>query len=168
MLLLTSFLPLVLFGLVMPSFGEEPGWRGFALPQLQQQHGPLLGPLVLGAMHTLWHLPMFFTQNLGPFTVATFTSFILTGVAMTFIYTWMFNHTRGSVLLAILLHAAGNAASGLMNRLFPAELPLNGWLRTMDEGGWIGAIAFGLVALALVISTRGRLSYTAADAQRPM
>ena len=157
--LVTSFLPLMLFGLIMPSMGEEPGWRGFALPRLQQLHGPLLGSLVLGVMHTIWHLPMFFTQNLGPFTATTFASFVLTGVAATFIYTWMFNNTGGSVLLAILLHAAGNAAAGLMNELIAAELPLDGWLGTLDQGGWIGAIAFVVVALVLVTVTRGRLGY---------
>ncbi len=163
MLLLTSFLPFVLFGLVMPSFGEEPGWRGFALPRLQQRHGPLLGTLVLGLLHGLWHLPMFFTSNLGPFTATTFTTFVLTGVAMTFIYTWVFNKTGGSVLLAILLHATGNAAAGLMNELVAPALPLDGLLGTLDKGGWIGAIAFGVVALVLVTVTRGRLGYRQAS-----
>jgi membrane protease YdiL (CAAX protease family) len=158
-LLLTTFLPFVLIGLLLPSLGEEPGWRGFALPRLQARFGPVVGTLILGTIHAGWHLPMFFTPNLGPFTAATFVSFVLTAVAATFLYTWIVNRTAGSVLLAIVLHASGNATSGLLNRLVPTELPLSGWLRTLDEGGWLAALAFGAVALALVVATRGRLGY---------
>jgi membrane protease YdiL (CAAX protease family) len=158
-LLLTTFLPFVLMGLFLPSLGEEPGWRGFALPRLQERHGPLLGTAILGALHGLWHLPASFTAAIGPFTPTTFATFVLTAVAATFLYTWVFNRTGGSVLLTMLLHGASNAASGLLNRLVPAELPLDGWLRALVNQGWLNVIAFGLVALLLVVATRGRLGY---------
>jgi membrane protease YdiL (CAAX protease family) len=157
MLLLSTFLPFVALGLVMPSLGEEPGWRGFALPRLQARCGPLGGTLALGALHALWHLPMFFTPNLGPFGAAKVASFALTAVAATVLYTWVVNRAGGSVIPAILLHAAGNASSGLLNRLVPVELPLDGWALALVQGGWLNAIAFGLVALVLVAATRGRL-----------
>ncbi len=160
-LLVTTFLPFVLLGLILPSLGEEPGWRGFALPRLQRRHGPVLGTALLGVLHSLWHLPMFFTPNLGPFTLTTLVTFTLTAVAATFLYTWVFNNTGGSVLLAMLLHGASNAASGLMNRLVPNELPLDGWARVLVEGGWLNALAFGAAALLLVALTRGRLAHPA-------
>jgi membrane protease YdiL (CAAX protease family) len=159
MLLVSTFLPFVALGLVMPSLGEEPGWRGFALPRLQARFGPLAGTLILGALHALWHLPMFFTPNLGPFGAAKVASFALTAVAATVLYTWVANRAGGSVIPALLLHASGNASSGLLNRLVPADLPLDGWARAFVADGWLNAVAFGLVALALVASTRGRLGY---------
>lgn len=158
-LLLTTFLPFVLIGLLLPSLGEEPGWRGVALPRLQARFGPLRATLLLSALHGLWHLPAYFTAALGPFTFEKFAAFVLTAVAATFLYTWVFNRSGGSVLLAMLLHASGNAASGLMNRLVPAELPLDGWERALVEGGWLNALAFGLAALFLIAATRGTLGY---------
>ena len=162
-LLLTTFIPFAALGLLMPSLGEETGWRGFALPRLQAQHGPLRGTLILGTLHALWHLPMFFTPNLGPFTATSVATFALTAVAVTFLYTWVANRTGGSVLPAILLHASGNASSGLLNRLVPAQLPLDGWARTFVADGWLATLAFGLVALALVALTRDHLGYRHGD-----
>jgi membrane protease YdiL (CAAX protease family) len=158
-LLLTLFLPVVLIGLLLPSLGEEPGWRGFALPRLQGQYGPVVGSVILGTLHGLWHLPAFFTAALGPFSVPKVLPFLLTALAATFLYTWLFNNTGGSLLLAMLLHASSNAASGLMNRLVPTDLALGEPLRTLVSDGWLNVVAFGLVALLLIAATRGRLGY---------
>jgi uncharacterized protein len=85
--------------------GEELAWRGFALPQLQSKYNALTSSLILSVPWTLFHLPLFFdlNMNMGPFA-----SFAIRIVATTILFTWMYNHTRGSVLLAYLLHAAGN------------------------------------------------------------
>src|SRR5215210_9440794 len=91
------------------ALGEEPGWRGFALPRLQSMHGPLVGTLILGPLWALWHLPLFFT----PWNVLTtfnLVVFVLATTCLAIIYTWVFNNTKGSVLMAILLHASFNAS----------------------------------------------------------
>jgi membrane protease YdiL (CAAX protease family) len=157
--LLTTFLPLVLIGLILPSLGEETGWRGFALPRLQSLHGPFVATLILGAFHGAWHLPAFWTGALGGFSVTTFVTFMLTAIAATFIYTWVFNNTGGSILLAMFLHASGNAASGLLNQLIPEDEEYSGWTALLVDDGWINVIAFGTVAIALIVVTRGRLGY---------
>jgi membrane protease YdiL (CAAX protease family) len=81
--------------------GEEPGWRGFALPRLQANRTPLVASLVLGLIVAAWHLPLVFLpgEDLAPI-------FLLGTVAITFMYTWIFNHTGGSVLMTIIAHSA--------------------------------------------------------------
>jgi membrane protease YdiL (CAAX protease family) len=166
-LLATAFLPSVAFGMLIPSIGEEPGWRGFALPRLQERYGPVGASLILGLLHGLWHLPALGTMMLGPVSLAEIPPFVLTAAAATFIYTWIFNHTAGSVLLAMLTHAAGNAASqwlGLILKQSGLDAPqpgLTGWLL---DSGWLNALAYGLVTVALVAATRGRLGRRVSEA----
>lgn len=85
--------------------GEELAWRGFALPRLQAKYNALVSSVILSVPFTLFHLPLFFDQemNMGPFA-----SFAIRAVALTVLFTWLFNHTRGSVLLAYIMHAAFN------------------------------------------------------------
>jgi membrane protease YdiL (CAAX protease family) len=158
-LLFSVFLPNVILGIFIPSLGEEPGWRGFALPRLQTSYGPLLGTAILGLLHSLWHLPAFFTPLLGPFTPAGFLAFVLTGIAGTTIYTWVFNHTRASILIAIIIHASSNAANQLLVEVIPTEAPLSPWVQALVADGWLNVIAFGTVAGLLILLTRGRLAY---------
>lgn len=156
--LLSVFLPSVVLGLLIPSIGEEPGWRGFALPRLQANYGPVLGTVTLGVLHGVWHLPALFTPLLGPFTFNGFLAFVLTAVAGSFIYTWVFNNTRSSVWIAMVLHASSNAASQLMGELIPQDVVLPGWVQVL-ESGWLNVIIFSLVALILLWLTRGKLGY---------
>ena len=165
-LLVSTFLPSVVMGLIIPSIGEEPGWRGFALPRLQAAYGPVIATLILGTLHGVWHLPALFTPLLGPFTIQGFIVFVLTAAAGTFIYTWVFNNTRGSVWMAMILHASSNAASQLVGSLIPEDMPLTGWMKAL-ESGWINVIVFTAVAILLVLLTRGTLGYSTETQPQP-
>jgi membrane protease YdiL (CAAX protease family) len=165
-LLLSVFLPMVAFGFLIPAIGEEPGWRGFALPRLQARYGPLRATLLLGLMHGLWHLPALGTLMLGPLSLAEVPPFLVTAVGVTFLYTWIFNHTGGSVLLAMLTHAAGNAAVQWLTALVEQSglaLPESGLAGWLMNSGWINTIAYGVMALLLVALTRGRLGAGATE-----
>lgn len=159
-MLITVFLPYVLSVSLIPALGEEIGWRGYALPQLQKRYGPLTGTLLLGFMHSLWHLPAFFTPVMGPFVPVGFLTFMITGIAGTFVYTWIFNNSRQSILIAVLTHAAANGASAMLGLLVVDQLPTNEFLSTLVSSGWFNPIIFTISAVILVIATRGRLSYT--------
>jgi membrane protease YdiL (CAAX protease family) len=157
-LLLSVFLPGMLIGLVIPSIGEEPGWRGFALPRLQKQYGPIVGTLILGTLHGIWHLPALLTPLFDPFTLEGFANFVLTAIAATFLYTWVYNGSRGNVWIAIVLHASGNAATQLTNEIVPKDVEFTGFMKVL-ESGWVNLVAFGVVAILLLILTRGTLGY---------
>jgi len=148
-LLFTVYLPAILVFPGIITWGEEPGWRGFALPRLQQRYGPLLGSLILGFLHGVWHLPAYFTIQLGPFSLLSYATNVLNIMMVTLLWTWVFNNTKGSILLAVLNHAAFNASQALLAVLVPV-LPL---------GGWIEIAALGVVVVLIIIFTKGRLSY---------
>src|SRR5215218_6684702 len=132
---------------------EEIGWRGFALPRLQRLYGPLVGTLVLGALWGLWHLPLFLipswdTPHGSPLDIALF---VIWAVSIAILFTWVFNNTKGSVLLVILAHGSINSAAVSMFALFPTPAVTGGVANV--------AIGFGVVALLIVALTRGRLGY---------
>jgi len=53
-------LPVIVMLVVAGAFGEEIGWRGFALVPLQQRFGPVNGTFVLALLWAAWHTPTFF------------------------------------------------------------------------------------------------------------
>jgi membrane protease YdiL (CAAX protease family) len=87
------------------ALGEEPGWRGFALPGLQSTLSPLVSTLILGTLVTGWHVPLLFLED-GLLQPQIVVGFLLGTMAVTFWYTWMFNRTGGSVLITLVSHAA--------------------------------------------------------------
>lgn len=105
----------ILFELIIVFFvislGEEPGFRGFALPRLLNGHTALKASLILGVLHAIWHLPLFITGDEPPIIILV----ILAGAI---INTWLFNNTNGSVLLAMILHTSVDLQVGLFNPLF--------------------------------------------------
>lgn len=88
-------------------FGEEFGWRGFALPRLLQQTSPLRAAIVLGIVWWAWHLPTFFIRTLSQSTLSI-PVFLANSVALSIIMTWLFQRTQGDLLLMLLVHAAAN------------------------------------------------------------
>src|SRR5918998_1296221 len=108
---------------------EELGWRGYALPGLQVRYSPLSASLILGVLWAAWHLPMFIT-GLIPWPNA------LLVFGLNVLFSWLFNHTRGSVLIAFLFHAAVDAAAGWYIPLFQgADLVRIYWLLAAVAGG---------------------------------
>jgi membrane protease YdiL (CAAX protease family) len=87
------------------SLGEEIGWRGFALPRLQSHRTAFLSSLILGLIWGLWHLPRQWVPG-AAFDLAGFAWFLI-GITLTSVlYTWIFNNTRGSLLVVVLFHTA--------------------------------------------------------------
>ena len=100
----------------------------------------LTSSLILAVPWTLFHLPLFFDQNMN---MPSFTSFAVRMVSLTILFTWMFNHTRGSVLLAYLFHAAGNT----WTRIFSID-------PSYHFQDWVVASIFAILAV-IVLATSG-------------
>src|SRR5919199_5996791 len=105
----TTILMIFAVRLVNPgdgALGEEPGWRGFALPGLQGSGlSPLVSTLILGMLVTGWHVPILFLEE-GGLHPSIIVGFLLGTFAVTFWYSWLFNRTGGSVLMTLVSHAA--------------------------------------------------------------
>jgi membrane protease YdiL (CAAX protease family) len=59
---LAGLFDLIVVGGLLQSLGEEPGWRGFAVPTLRERFGPLLATLALWPVWLCWHLPFFLSR----------------------------------------------------------------------------------------------------------
>jgi membrane protease YdiL (CAAX protease family) len=88
--------------------GEEPGWRGFALPRLQALYSPFTANLILAFFWALWHLPL--PQAQGLTNPPAFAWYYVGTFSHCIIIAWLFNHTRGSILVAGLLHVSSNVS----------------------------------------------------------
>jgi membrane protease YdiL (CAAX protease family) len=150
-LLLTYPFSFVVSMIIGGPLGEEIGWRGFALPRLQRAQGPLVGSLILGLLWAFWHLPYFWMPEWGTpkGTVLDIVWFVLADIALTFVYTWVFNNTKGSLLIVILVHASNDAF--FINQLFRAPIVTDSLLPFV--------VGFGAAAVLLIVLTRGRLDY---------
>ncbi len=95
---------------------EEFGWRGLALPLLQQKFAPIWAGLILGIIWGFWHLPAFLLSG-TPQSAWSFTPFFAGSVAVSVIVTALFNASRGSILLPVLFHYQLN------NPLWPDAQP---------------------------------------------
>ena len=121
--------PLVL--LIGGPLGEEPGWRGYALPRLQTGRSALTASLILGALIALWHLPLLLTSE-EPVPAGAFFPEIIAGMI---VISWVYNNTQGSVLLAALIHTSHNAIEGFFGGMFSgADLTTLYWLLA---GVWV-------------------------------
>jgi membrane protease YdiL (CAAX protease family) len=89
-------------GLVMMPLIEEPGWRGFAMPRLTERFGVLKASGIVGVLWAAWHTVMFVLQG---FDASAFALGMLMIVAGSFVFGWLFERTRGSLLIAVLAHA---------------------------------------------------------------
>ncbi|WP_297515398.1 type II CAAX endopeptidase family protein [uncultured Caulobacter sp.] len=104
-------------------WGEEFGWRGYALPRLLERWPPMTAGVILGLVWTLWHVPAFLFSGIVLSPIGDLGWYALGTVALSLLMTWLHVHGRGSLLVAGLIpHAMINAlgATGAW-RTRPAE-----------------------------------------------
>lgn len=114
--------PLLFANAVVVGGLEEIGWRGYLLPRLQTRLPALGASLVIATVWSVWHAPLFLigstTQTSMPVVWFTLQAF-----GLSIILTWVYNGSGGSLLLAVLFHAAVNAGyTAVVQGLAPASL----------------------------------------------
>ena len=161
-LVLVSFVSIALVG----GGNEEPGWRGLALPKLEERYTPVSATLVVGVVWALWHLPLLATGTTELHGLASFVELvpttavrILNIVGVAFVLTWIYNAT-GSVLLAIIAHTGFNTANSTLVPL-PLETVSAGDSTTVLV---VTTVVLWVVVAVLLVGTRGRLGYDGASA----
>ncbi len=137
---LPSYLGTFVFVLFLGGGLEEPGWRGFGQPVLQEKHSPLRATLILGLVWGVWHVPVY-----GPL------GFVVPWV-LAFFYAVLWNATR-SVGLCILLHASFTPAQDNFV-LLPRE---QAYTTALDAPDWVILGTYVAAAVVVIAATRGRL-----------
>jgi membrane protease YdiL (CAAX protease family) len=101
-----NIITIFLYNLLFFGFGEEVGWRGFALPRFQKRFNALQSTVILTFLWALWHWPLFLYRP-GYLSmeitgiIGWFFSLLTGGVLLT----WLYNSTRGSILICAVFHA---------------------------------------------------------------
>jgi membrane protease YdiL (CAAX protease family) len=161
-----GLLPRFAFILLFIGFGEEMGWRGYALPRLLGRFTPLAASLVLAAFWAAWHIPLMRTELKPPFIAP----FVIGLTSATVLSTWIYRHTEGSVIPQAVFHSVVNTVGGgYVFRFFSGdELTRLWWIYA---GLWALAagivVARGGLAGDAVASVDSRRAMDAEDAMQP-
>jgi len=128
------------FVLLLGGALEEPGWRGFGLPLLQERYSPVRATLLLGLVWGVWHVPLY---GLAGFVVP---------MVLAFFYTLLWNRTH-SVALCILLHASFTPAQDQLVLMARSRADTT----VLDAPDWAILGTYLAAVLVLLAVTRGRL-----------
>ena len=124
---------------------EEPGWMGYAQRRYQERFigSVLKATLVVGIIRVIWHTPLL------AYGAIPWYDFVFGIFALQIIFTWLYNGSGASVLIAMIAHLFSNVMTATLKPLFrPAD----------QERYWLIMIAVEFViAIGLLIATRGRL-----------
>jgi uncharacterized protein len=151
-----AFIGFALFVLVFGPIPEEIGWRGYALDALQSRWTALTASLVLGAAWALWHAPLFFIAGYygeqgAPGPVLFVTAILVNSV----LYTWIYNHTARSILVAVVFHFMVNFVGMLVEGAAWVE-----WTRT---GFTAAVVAYAIAASGARLLGRKACPITRSD-----
>jgi membrane protease YdiL (CAAX protease family) len=145
-----SIIPMVLlFAVFSGPLGEEPGWRGFALPRLLERYPALTASLVLGVVWAAWHLPLLLVDDLTLYGT-------INAVLAAVVFTWVYQNTGGSVLIPILMHMSHQNSVRYLGKVFVDQ--------DHTQQQWIAVALWGLAVIAIV-AVKGGASFASGRGQ---
>ena len=116
-----SILPVFIIFFIVAGLGQELGWTGFLLPRLQTRFSALFSSLIRATLVVIWHIPLLIFTRIEPYAIREFPygewilqkGFLITFLAMTILsfpwsilFTWLFNNSKGSLLLVAIFHGS--------------------------------------------------------------
>jgi membrane protease YdiL (CAAX protease family) len=116
-----NIFPMFIVFFIVAGLGQELGWTGFIMPRLQARFGALVSSLIRAVLVVIWHLPLLIYSRLQPYAIPDFPyggwlikkGFLITFLAMvmlslpwSILFTWLFNNTKGSLLLVATFHGS--------------------------------------------------------------
>jgi membrane protease YdiL (CAAX protease family) len=129
---------------------EEPGWRAFALPALLERFHAVSTAVILGVIHSAWHLPLMSHYD------TTFGRYLFNVIPLTFIFNWLYLRSRKSVIPVMLFHAGTN----VIGNFVPTPMDVLGGVGTyMVLRGFV----YWGIAITLTVVTKGRLGWDPVD-----
>ena len=153
---LSQFIPLFIVFVIIAGIGEELGWTGYLTPRLQARYSALTASLIRAVLVCFWHLPLFIYSSLGSPSFAdlhysgwisqlgllpSLVIFTLLFLIPWSIYsTWIFNNTRGSILLVAVLHGS---------EVWVAYWMVSTGIDPANFGNWWG---YGVVLIATAVA----------------
>ena len=142
-------IPIAVVSTFPNTLGEEVGWRGFALQKLQVKYTAFISSIIIGIFWGFWHIPMWIAQGYIDLSLLQLITEILSMVALAIIFTWVYNSTKGSLLLVCLFHA-----SITITNYFAPSLPTT----TEKILSWLVAIIIIIVAGLTHLSRKKRIT----------
>ncbi len=140
--------------------GEEAGWRGFALPRLLERYSPFVASIILGALWGLWHIPALLMSSWEGSSQGLLLFVYV--FPLTIIMTWVYCKSRGSAIPVMLMHTGGNIYGSMLTSSLIMETVL------VDSPGLdftiLKTIYYTVVAIVLLIVTKGQLGYSGEEA----
>ena len=147
---LYQIFPSFIFLTLAAGIGEEFGWRGFLLPRLQTLHNALVSGLIVGVAWATWHVPLFFIEGTNQYEqqlegglLPVILGYAVFVIVQSVQFTWLFNNTKGSVLLASVFHGASNAWAGYLGM---GDIPF---------GGILTLVALSVLITAVIAAMAG-------------
>jgi membrane protease YdiL (CAAX protease family) len=129
-----TLLAVIVFVMV---FGEEVGWRGFAMPRLQEKFGFWIACVIVGVLWALWHLPLFYMPSMPQYQ-HPFIPYIGYLIALSILLGWITRRANGSVIVATVFHGAVNTFGIVTGVPFTVR-------------GWTNFASYAVVAAAVIL-----------------
>jgi len=137
------FIPCLIFMVFLGGGQEELGWRGYALPVLENKYGVWLANLILGVVWALWHIPTWFITG-STQSHMNFGGFVLLMTGYSFILSWI-RETSGNKPFS------GLYAHGLANSFIPVMPTINMQESVVQPRYWIWVTSTFLIGILITL-----------------